>query len=483
MKNEPIRPFIFKERNMPAKFLNETNKQIGLIILYTCIIFFFLYIPFNTKGTYHFKEIPGFPKYDDLSSAFMVQQLHLQQKVDPETLQADDPRDPTNPSRYMFDRIIWNGKYYFQFEPLPAFFHLGWTAITGLPFRTGVMVIISISGVLVILGLLMIHLRQLYFQSTPAWIFWGVWISFSLCSVQLHMASMPFVYNEAVGLGSLFSLLGIFFAFIAFPDKNGQKIRTALSGIFFGAAVCCRASLVLYPVTLLGCLIVVWLLKDKAYKDIVNLFLPFLVCFGLFVLALLAYNFMRFGNPLEFGRSHTIFPSYEDYLYAILNQNMFRLQHVPLQLYLYLFSPPDIIDKFPYLVIPNETRFRIGDVLVVSQRVRSIFILAPILVALFPAPFLMKYCRIKTFTFWITYFFISSASIFGLLTFFHYTTIRYIYDFMPLLFVNVFCMFSMLWQKYHSSDKSQKTVKLVFVSLVCITILNGLLVGFLKMRS
>ncbi len=468
---------------MSAAFLNEKNKQIWLIILYTCIIFFVLYIPFNTKGTYHFKEIPGFPKYDDLSSAFLEKQLHLQQKVDPETLQADDPRDPTNPSRYMFDRIIWNGKYYFQHEPLPAFLHMGWTAITGLPFRTGVMVILSISGVLIILGLLMIHLRQLYFQSTPGWIFWGVWISFSLCSVQLHMASMPFVYNEAVGLGSLFSLLGIFFALIAFADKDGQKIRMALSGTFFGSAVCCRASLIFYPVTLLVYLAVERLFKEREYKDIVNIFLPFLVCFGLFVLALLTYNFMRFSNPLDFGRSQLIFPSLEDYQYAILNKNIFRLQHVPLQLYLYLFSPPDIINGFPYLVIPNETRFRIGDVLVVSQRVRSIFILVPILVALFPAPFLMKYYRNGKFYFWMTYFITASAAIFCFLTFFHYATIRYIYDFLPTLFLILFGSFSALWKKIMGDEHNEKIVKFLFIGLVSITVLNGLLAGYLKYRS
>jgi uncharacterized membrane protein len=192
---------------------------------------------------------------------------------------------------------------------------------------------------------------------------------------------------------------------------------------------------------------------------------------------------MRFGNFFNFGRSYAIFPSYEDYQYAILNGNMFRIKHVPIQLYLYLFSPPDIINKFPYIMIPNETRFWIGDVMVVSQRVRSIFILIPILILIFPAPFLLKHYRPLLLSFWMTYFVTATSAILGFLTFFWYTTIRYIYDFVPLLFVIVFCVFSMLWQKYQGNEQSQKIAKSVFVCLVGITILNGLLVGFLKMRS
>jgi len=467
---------------MPV-FLNTANKNFGIVILYTCIILFVLYIPFNTKGTYQFKEVPGFPNYDDIASAFLEKQLHLIQPVDPKRLEAADPRDPSHPSEYLFDRIIWNGKYYFAHEPLPALFHAGWTALTGHPLRTGVMVILSIVGVLIILAVLLIRLHKLYFQSTPNWIFWGVWISFSLCSVQLHMASMPFIYNEAVGLGGLFSLLGVSFAIDGLTVKNKRRSRMALSGTCFGIAVCCRSILVFYPITLLVCLAIFRLFNDKQYKDNINVFFPFLFLFGLFILSLLSYNFMRFGNFFNFGRSYAIFPSYEDYQYAILNGNMFRIKHVPIQLYLYLFSPPDIINKFPYIMIPNETRFWIGDVMVVSQRVRSIFILIPILILIFPAPFLLKHYRPLLLSFWMTYFVTATSAILGFLTFFWYTTIRYIYDFVPLLFVIVFCVFSMLWQKYQGNEQSQKIAKSVFVCLVGITILNGLLVGFLKMRS
>ncbi|MGD9972527.1 MAG: hypothetical protein AB7S77_05655 [Desulfatirhabdiaceae bacterium] len=468
-----------------ATFLNTSKKHVGIIIFYTCFILFVLYIPFNTKGAYQFKEIPGFPNYDMLASAFLAKQVHLLDTVDPKRLQADDPRDPSHPSAYLFDRVIWNGKYYFIQEPLPGIFHAIWNAITGYPFRTGAMVTLSISGVVIVLAFLMLHLRQLYFPSTPSWIFWGTWISFSLCSVQLHFASMPFVYNEAVGLGSFFSLLGILCAMHIFPVKRNEKTNclAALAGTCFGAAVCCRASIVFYPLTFLLCLVMFHFFRERQYKIILNVFLPFLICFGLFIIALLAYNFLRFQDILEFGRNYAIYPSHEDYLYAIWNENMFRLKHVPVQFYLYLLSPPDIIDKFPYIIIPNESRFKIGDVLIVSQRVRSIFILVPILVVLIATPFLQKYYRNKIFSFWMTYFITASAAIFCFLTFFHYATIRYIYDFLPILFVILFGSYSTLWGKIMGDEHKEKIVKLLFIGLVSITVFNGLLAGYLKYRS
>lgn len=458
--------------------------KFGKILLFTCLLLVAVYLPLITKGSFQFNEIPGFPNYDMLASAFLSKQLHLKQEVDPRRLQAPNPLDPSHPSPFKFDTVIWKGKYYLQHEPFPALLHAAWTALTGRSCTTGVMIFLSVSGVLIVLALLLLNLNRWYFKSAPPWIFWGIWTSFSLSSVQLYMVSWPAIYHEAISMGSLFSLSGILFTMIALHSDNKRVGLIALAGSCFGAAVCCRASLIFYPITLLATIIAVRIFQKKHYKDIFRLFLPLLFFLGFFVLILFTYNFLRFGNPMDFGRNYLMFLSYEDYHYAILGKNTFRLKHVPIQLYLYLVSLPNISDAFPFFQIPYETRIRIDDALIVSQRICSIFLLIPIQILIFPTPFLYRYIKTKDdLSFLTNYFVVASASIFGLLTLFHYATVRYVYDFAPILFVIAFCNFCVYWDRIQGNPKKERIAQVIFACLISATILSGLLVGYMKMRS
>ncbi len=248
--------------------MSITTKAGKIILLYTCLLLVAVYLPLITKGSFQFNEIPGFPNYDMLASAFLSKQLHLKQEVDPRRLQAENPLDPSHPSPFQFDTVIWKEKYYLQHEPFPALLHAAWTALTGRPCTTGVMIFLSVSGVLIILSLLLMNLNRWYFKYSPPWIFWGIWTSFSLSSVQLYMVSRPVIYHEAIAMGSLLSLSGILFVMIALHADNKRTALLALAGSCFGAAVCCRASLIFYPITLLASIIAFRLFQKKRYKDI-----------------------------------------------------------------------------------------------------------------------------------------------------------------------------------------------------------------------
>lgn len=456
----------------------------GTIFLFTCLLLVAVYLPLITKGSFQFNEIPGFPNYDMLASAFLSKQLHLKQEVDPRRLQAQNPLDPSHPSPFQFDTVIWKGKYYLQHEPFPALLHTAWTALTFRPCTTGVMILLSVSGVLIIHTLLLMNLRRWYFKNSPPWIFWGIWTSFSLSSVQLYMVSWPAIYHEAIALGSLLSLSGIFFMMITLHSDNGRTGLLALAGSCFGAAVCCRASLIFYPVSLIATIVVFRLFQKKSYIDIFKLFLPLFLSLGIFILFLFSYNFLKFENPINFGRNYVMFSSYEDFHYSIMERNTFRLKHVPIQLYLYLVSLPNISDTFPFLQIPYETRIRLGDALIVSQRVCSIFILMPMLIMILPTPFFQRYRKTKdNLSLLILYFIVASASVFALLTFYHYATVRYFYDFAPILFVIAFCNFCVYWDRIQGNPKKERIAQAVFACLIFATILSGLLVGYMKMRS
>ena len=101
--------------------MNKGRPPMVLSVCLLCVALLILYVALDTSGSFRFKERPGFMHYGMLAEAFVSGQLHLKQKVDPERLSSRDPLDPSTPYPFMFDAIIWNGKYYFHHEPLPGF--------------------------------------------------------------------------------------------------------------------------------------------------------------------------------------------------------------------------------------------------------------------------------------------------------------------------------------------------------------------------
>jgi hypothetical protein len=489
------------------------SKAGATIALYALFAILAIYLPLNTRGSFQFTERQGWLNYDMLADALLAKQFHLKLEVDPRRLQAEDPRDPSHPSPYLVDAIIWDAKYYFQHEPLPGILHAFWKTVTGLPCRTGLLVVLSASGVLIILAMLLLKLRRRFFAGTPWWIFWYVWTSFSLSAVQLYIVSRPVIYNEAVAMGSLFSLAGVLCIVSALnpevmpftgeyqageltgcnpqatcsvpfsQEVFGNGLRRyglcALAGCCFGAAVCSRASLIVYPVSLFACSVALRPLPSLQPREYARLCFVFIFPLTLFVLSLLAYNFLRFGNPFDFGRGSVIFPSHGQYLYVTLGDNFFRLQHVPYQLYHYLLLLPDFHDSFPFVRMPAVSfNFEQSGILVQRELVCSIFVLMPVLILILPTPFILRYGQLDgRLSFVMISLAVTAAAVLGLLTFVVRSAIRYIYDFAPLLFVLAYCNLSYLWDWMQRSFYRKMVTTAALVFLFAMTVLSGLLMG------
>lgn len=80
-------------------------------------------------------------------------------------------------------------------------------------------------------------------------------------------------------------------------------------------------------------------------------FLPSAIIIGTMVSAvtlLMAYNYARFGSPIEFGMKHLV-SMYSEYL---RQGNFFRYDHVPYNIWAYFFSLPLGDPYFPYVKLP-----------------------------------------------------------------------------------------------------------------------------------
>jgi hypothetical protein len=457
--------------------MNKGRPPMVFSVCLLCVALLTLYVALDTSGSFRFKEPPGFMHYGMLAEAFISGQLHLKQKVDPERLRSRDPLDPSTPYPFMFDAIIWNGKYYFHHEPLPGFLRAIVLSTTGLALPTGAIVVTFALGVLMLLGALLWIMRQRFFPQSPPWMVWYIWLSFALSGIQLYIVSRPVVYHEAVAEGCFFVLAGCTLLVSGLSGTRRGFMTPCLSGLCFAVAVACRALLVLYPVSFLLSFLSFSALRRESVAATIGWALSFAAPVALSIAGLFAYNYFRFGDCLDFGKCHIIFPSYADYLYLSVGGNFFSWKHVPYHLYHYLLSFPSIVSKFPFLRYPYAA-FWINGTYMIKELVCSVFITMPILLLSLPSPLLIR--RLKTkdkLPLIVILFGVSSVAVLAVLSSFIGAAARYYYDFTPVLFVLAFCNLAVFWDRVTTGSRS-KTIARVILSLLFVgNLLMGLLLG------
>jgi len=436
-----------------------------------------LYVALDTRGTFRFQERPGLMHYGMMAEAFASGQLHLKQQVDPARLRSVDPLDPSTPYPYQFDLIIWDGKYYLPREPLPGLLRAAVLYTSGVALPTGFVVVASAFGTLILLGALLQLMRRKYFPASPGWVLDYIWLSFALSAAQLYIVGRPVVYNESDAVACLFVLAGSVLLFYAFTGARRNLIAACLSGTCFGAAVACRALLVVYPACFLLIFLIFSVVRRDSIKSTIKWSLSFGTPIGLWVGALLVYNYLRFGNPADFGYAHVIVPTYRAYLYLTLGGHFFRWEHAPYQLYHYLLSFPRIVSEFPFLRY-GFGEFWVNDVYVVREAVCSIFLAMPVLLLALPLPFLVRQAGIQgRLSLILVFFGISSLAVLGALSGFYGSAARYYYEFTPLLFVISFCCLAAFWDKFATTSR-RKTVAKIFLALLFIgNVFMGILLG------
>ncbi len=369
-----------------------TVKVLWICLL--CLLLLAIYWALDTHGSFSFGERPGFLNYNMLAESLLAGQVHLRQEVHPGRLKERDQANPTLPYPYMFDAIVFQGKYYLHHLPFPALIHASWTAVAGYPLATGFMVVLAALGCVVWLGLILWRIRQTFFEQSPAWILWFVLASFALSGVQLYMVSRPVIYHEAIATGVFLALGGVAVCILIMTSPSVNNLMACIAGLLFGAAIACRATLVFYPLCFAACLTADSILRKRTpatiFKQSCSLLAPVAVSVGL----LLLYNHARFGDFFYSGLRHVALPFPKVYEYCCLQGNYFRLAHVPYHLYYWLLGVPDVAlwGWFPYLSRPLDATV-LNEVMVLREKVGSIFLLTPVLLLILPVPGLLQHTR------------------------------------------------------------------------------------------
>jgi hypothetical protein len=281
--------------------------------------------------------------YEYLVDGFLSGHLYLSREPAPALLALPDPYDPQANLRYrLWDATLYHGKYYLYYGPTPAvLLMLPWKVVTGhhLP-QWAATAIFAIAG-LGALALLLTALRRKYFpHATPVHLFFAIVLAghVSWLPVILRRPAfweLPIVTAAALFWWSLF--------FLWKYHETGRRVRWALAaGIVLAFALGARPTYVLGASVVLLAFLAPFP-RERWLRTLSGRLWPIALPLLIGGLSLLAYNYARFGNVREFGNSYQLWGMDERHV------SHFSPRYFGFNLWLYLFSLPDISPYFPFL--------------------------------------------------------------------------------------------------------------------------------------
>jgi hypothetical protein len=247
--------------------------------------------------------------YNLLVDGFSSGKLSLNVEV-PAALKAlKDPYDPLQNGPYrLHDASYFNGAYYLYFGVTPALV-LFWPyhALTGgYLSQAEACVIFSLAAVAAALWTVR-SVKARFFEGSPAWSGVAAALGIGLCTMIPCLLSRINIYEVAIASGLAFVALSVACVFQALYGRR-PLAWIAAGSLCYGLAIASR------PSTAFGALILlfpgyqIWKGNRGSPRGahLLSVAAATLAPLGCIVAGMLAYNFLRFGNPLEFGVSYEL---------------------------------------------------------------------------------------------------------------------------------------------------------------------------------
>lgn len=351
--------------------------------------------------------------YSYLADAFMQGQLYLGEPPNPRLLALPDPYDPiANEGLRLHDAVLFNGKYYMYWGPVPGLLLIPFRAVrsaTASYIPDTYVVFAAVEAVVILSALLLGTIRRWYFPQQSRYTLLLMTAAAGLAMPLPCLLSRGAVYEASIVWGQVFLLAGIYSAFTAFPPvqvpaqassarrrtasalslplPSPRLSRLALAGLCWSLAVGCRASLAIAVIGLpaLVALRIGWRARPRHWfnwRALAALGVPLMA--GAFSLA--AYNHARFGSWTEFGQRYQLaaVPIRE------IGSRLFSAENVEPSLTSYLYRPWMRVPGFPYIVAQRGLETIAPDVTIPpyyhTEEIVGITRTTPLFVLLFVPP-------------------------------------------------------------------------------------------------
>lgn len=287
--------------------------------------------------------------YNFLVRGWRQGHLHMSKEPSPAMLALTDPYDPNqNRDVRLADASYFKGHYYLYFGAAPALvLMLPYDLITGRELGTTTAIFVyCVIGYMAACGLwLMIRAR--YYQNSSAWVGWLGVLVIGLGTHVLALERRPLVWELPISIGFAFSTLALCGIYAAMHGRR-PVLSFAAAGFCLGLAVGAR------PTCLLGAVMFappIWQMWRHAHlrQQTIRCCAALACGMGIWLLAILAHNFARFGNPLELGQNYQLSGAYESRV------RHFSITYIPHNAYVYFFHPGAWSPKFPFVSVSPVT--------------------------------------------------------------------------------------------------------------------------------
>lgn len=385
-----------------------------------------LYVWLATGGSFSLAGDAGY--YGWLADAFLAGQTHLTIEPRPELLALPDPYNPVHNAPYrLHDALLYNGKYYLYWGPVPAVIRAASKAVTGIQLTDRIMVLVFGLSAYGLFWHLARELRDRAFRRAPNWLVLLVTLCYGVGGVSSYLLARPSMYHEAILGGTCFALAGLYVWLRALEGARPGPLL--LAGLLFGLAVGSRFSMIGYAfgagLVLLGR---AWRARRRAALwPAVAFALPQLAILGL----LLLYNEVRFGSFTEFGIRYILtgLNHHLEATYGGLQPATF-----PLNLAAYAAFVPTPLLYFPFFMSAPLGVDAAGVFWLREQNFMAVPLAAPLIIL---APLSLAMLRpIRPRPSAGARAFVGAASVgialsLTVLLFFHAATVRYLQDVVP----------------------------------------------------
>lgn len=334
--------------------LSKTHKFIVIAVFFLLHAVLFLKIT-KLNSFYQGEYGENTEQYQKLAEAFKEGSVSLLMEPDEALVHMENPYDIVERNRvlqeagqgYRFDHAYFNGKYYVYFGAVPCVLvYLPYYILTGEHIHNYQVVYIGMLLLLLGILLLMDELIRKYCPKCSCAVWYLLTELIVMGSTMIYILKRPDFYSIPNTYGLAFGTLGFWLIMKSeksVKEKKELNIWYLTAGALCTALICgCRPQIFLFIV------LDIIVLKDYIFnwnywktsngkKAVCGFAIPMV----LVATVIMAYNFVRFGSPFDFGANYNL--TFNDMRFR--GWNMDRL---PLGIFIYLLHPMNIVSEYPY---------------------------------------------------------------------------------------------------------------------------------------
>ncbi len=291
----------------------------------------------------------------EIVDAFEAGQVSLTHEVEPELLELENPYDWSQRNvasiSYLWDHLLFEGKYYSYYGIAPLLLFLPYHMITDYYFpAVWAIWLFGALGIFFLTKLYMCFMNKFFSGTRTSLVMMGLLMIQLVSGIWFCFNTSNF-YEIAQTSGFACTTAGAFFLLSSNIIGEGKikNWRIALSTIFLSLGVLCRPTLAIYCVVALLFIFAGFMKKKKAFdKNTSKLkyYAPYFLCAMLpFVIIggiQMIYNYVRFGSVFDFGIQYSL--TINDFTVS-----QYHTHFVLIGFFNYLFAIPSFAESFPFM--------------------------------------------------------------------------------------------------------------------------------------